>query len=369
MYIFITQCFASRLGGIENLMTHFALTLSKKNEVKIFADQHLYVQDQIFDFENKSHFKVFRYGGIKILRRYKKAKDIKFFIEQNKIEGIIADTWKSLELCIDEINKAKIPVLCLAHGNELVFNNERKKAKAFKVLNKIPNIVANSKYTAELVKSLDINKSKVHIVNPGAKDLRSLETKNSYNFTGDPILITLARLELRKGHQNVLHSIKKLKDNFPNIQYVIAGEGPERNSLIKLTKDLEIQDHVIFLGEVNDQQKKEIFESASLMVMPTSDQIHNRSVEGFGIAYIEAAIFGICSVATNIGGVSDAIIDGETGILINSENDLYDCLNKILSDKIKLNKLGNQAKERALQRFSWNVVIEKYLGILKINSY
>ena len=53
------------------------------------------------------------------------------------------------------------------------------------------------------------------------------------------------------------------------------------------------------------------------MVMPTSDQIHNRSVEGFGIAYIEAAIFGICSVATNIGGVSDAIIDGETGILIN----------------------------------------------------
>ena len=369
MYIILTQCFASKVGGIESLITELALSIGNTREVKVFADQHMVTQDEIFDSDNKKILTTYRYSGIKFFRRRKKARDIKLFIKNNKVEAIISDTWKSLELCIDSINSQNIPTICLAHGNELVFNNERKKAKASKVLNKIPNIVANSKYTAELVKSLHINKNKIHIVNPGAKDLRSLETKNSYNLSGDPILITLARLELRKGHQNVLHSIKKLKDDFPNIQYVIAGEGPERNILIKLTKDLEIQDNVIFLGEVNDQQKKEIFESASLMVMPTSNQIHNRSVEGFGIAYIEAAIFGICSVATNIGGVSDAIIDGETGILINSENDLYDCLSKILSDKIRLNKLGNQAKERALQRFSWNVVIEKYLDILKINSY
>ena len=98
-------------------------------------------------------------GGIKYFRRRKKVKELKPFLLTNQVKCIIGDTWKSFELCIDLINLKNIPTICLAHGNELVFNNERKKAKASKVLNKIPNIVANSKYTAELVKSLDINEN------------------------------------------------------------------------------------------------------------------------------------------------------------------------------------------------------------------
>ena len=175
MYIFITQCFASRIGGIENLMTNFALSLASKHKVKVFADQHLYVQDKIFDLENNKLLKIYRYGGLKFFRRQKKFKDIKLFIENQKIDGIIADTWKSLELCIKEINIKKIPVMWLAHGNELLYNNERRKNRVLKTLNQIKYIVSNSKYTNQLVKDLGVNTNNTFVINPGAKDLRNIK--------------------------------------------------------------------------------------------------------------------------------------------------------------------------------------------------
>ena len=95
MYIFITQCFASRLGGIESMMTNLALSLAIKKRVKVFADQNSVIQDEVFDLEHEKFLRIFRYGGIKFFRRRKKARDIKLFIESNKIEGIIC-IWNTL---------------------------------------------------------------------------------------------------------------------------------------------------------------------------------------------------------------------------------------------------------------------------------
>ena len=361
MYIFTTQCFASRVGGIESVMTNLALTLARKNEIIVFADQHLYIQDELFDLENKKFLKIFRYSGIKFFRRYRKAKDIKLFIQNKKIDGIIADTWKSLELCIKEINNKKIPVICLAHGNELIYEKESRKKRIHKTLNEVKSVVANSKFTKQLVIRLGIKEKNIHVINPGANDLRSQKIINSYNFSGSPILLTLARLEKRKGHKKVLFSLVKLINDFPHIQYIIAGEGPEKSNLLSLTKKLKIQNHVHFLGNINNQQKKEIFDLTSLMIMPTSDETADRSIEGFGIAYIEAGMFGICSVATNVGGVNEAIIHNETGIFLNLKEDLYSCLKNLLFDKQKLISLGVKAQERALKDFNWDVVAKKYI--------
>ena len=365
MYLIITQCFASRVGGIENLVTNLALNLSIKNEVVVFADSHLYIQDEVFDSSKKNLLKIFRYGGIKFLRRRKKAHDIKLFLQNKKIDGIFSDTWKSLELCIDEINILNIPTICLAHGNELLFTKEKRKKRIIKVLKKTKKIVTNSKYTFQLVKNLGINESNIAVVNPGTEDLRLIERKNKYDIIGNPVLITLARLEKRKGHQKVLEAIKELKADFPQIKYIIAGEGPEKKSLSKLTTKLNINDFVLFIDNVDNEGKKEIFEKSTLMVMPTSNESQNRSIEGFGIVFIEAALFGIASIATNIGGTSDAIIHEETGLLLNNEDNLYLTLKKILENKEKLELLGKNAKKRVIENFLWDDIVKIYLEHFK----
>ena len=363
MYIFITQCFASRVGGIESLMTNFAINLAKSKKVLVFADQHFFIQDRIFDLKNQQILKIFRYGGIKFFRKHKKAKDIKLLIQNNNVDGIIADTWKSLELCIKDINEKKIPVICLAHGNELIYKSDNRKKRIINTLSKINKIVANSNYTSQLLKRMEIKEENIFIVNPGAKDLRSLQNNNSYKFSGNPIILTLARLEKRKGHEQILKAIKKLKDEFPNINYIIAGEGPEKKYLSKQVKKFQLVDSVFFLGSINDNQKKEIFDLTSLVVMPTLDESSKRSIEGFGIVFIEGAMFGIPSIASDVGGTSDAIVDGQTGILLKKNDDLFLTIRNLLNDNVKLKRLGQKAQERALKNFKWSRVVENYLNV------
>ena len=111
--------------------------------------------------------------------------------------------------------------------------------------------------------------------------------------------------------------ISKLKDQYPNIRYIIAGEGEEKSYLKSLVNTLNIYKNVNFIGSVTDAQKKYIFNKTDLMVMPTIDESVNKSIEGFGISYIEAALFGIPSIASNVGGTSEAVIHDKTGIILN----------------------------------------------------
>jgi len=361
MIIVLTQCFPSRLGGIESLISNLALELSKSQKVIVFADRHHVFYDIIYDNEHKDKILVRRISGLKFFRRRRKIKEVRPFIESKQVKLIIADTWKSIELGIDYFNMNKIPTICLAHGNELLSNDEKKYNRIKNILNKTTSIIANSLYTKKLVENLITSNVMVDYVYPGANDLRHIKEHIFIEITGNPIIITLARLEKRKGHIAVIYAIKQLLLEFPNLKYIIAGEGPEKITLEKIIKKNNLEENIIFAGLVNDAQKKFLFQKADLMVMPTLDESKKRSVEGFGIAYIEAAFFGVPSIASNIGGTSEAVIDKSTGIIINSVNDLYGSIKDLLSDKNKRIFLGQNAQKRSIDELNWENVCKNYL--------
>ena len=365
MYIVLTQCFPSRVGGIESLVSNLALSIGKNNKVLVLADQHNFLQDNIYDTKHKDNMTIRRYRGIKYFRRRKKIKELKIIIESQQVQCVIADTWKSIELCVDNLNAKNIPVICLAHGNELYGNNFNKRERISSILKKTSKIVVNSNFTAGLVEQLIENKRQIKVVYPGANDFRFLEPDTSIQINGDPVLLTLSRLEKRKGHLYILQAIKKLKKQFPNIQYIIAGEGNEKTILQHLVKEYDLHENVLFTGNVNENQKKHIFESTTLMVMPTLDESHNRSIEGFGIAYLEAAFFGIPSIASRIGGTPEAVLHEKTGIIIDHHDQIYQVLNDLLLSKDKLQQLGVNAQIRAEKSFTWNRVINNYLSTLQ----
>ena len=96
--------------------------------------------------------------------------------------------------------------------------------------------------------------------------------------------------------------------------------------------------------------------------MPTIDESENRSVEGFGIAYLEAAFFGIPSIASNVGGSKEAVLHDKTGIIINNIDDLFQSIHKLLINSNLRKQLGNEAQKRAIQDFNWDIVTNKYLN-------
>ena len=143
MYLIVTRSFPPEIGGMQNLMWGLTYSLAKYDLVKVFADHH----DNYKEHDKNVSFSIDRVGGIKLLRKHRKAYLINEFIKNNKkIKCVIADHWKSIELV--KTSKRKI---CLIHSKEINFKkgsfSNRRIIKAFK---NIDQIVANSQFTKNL---------------------------------------------------------------------------------------------------------------------------------------------------------------------------------------------------------------------------
>ena len=110
-------------------------------------------------------------------------------------------------------------------------------------------------------------------------------------------------------------TIKNLLPKFPNLKYVSIGDGDERKNLEKLRKELGLEKNVEFIFNSTEQEKVGLLEKADVFVMPSV--VYKKSVEGFGITYIEAASYGKPSIGGIYGGEGDAIKSGVTGYLCN----------------------------------------------------
>lgn len=329
----------------------------------VYADQSKTVAQGRFD--QGQVFAVRRYGGIKPLRRRRKARDIYAFARKCAAPvRLMADSWKSLEHldC-----RPFSTVLCLAHGTEVPLQpTPSKLARLRRAYGKATYVIANSEYTAGLVKSCLTRPEKIRVVHPGIEtpetDQRlEHEVKQRLEQHG-PVLITVARLEQRKGQHHVIRALPALLKEFPALLYVIIGEGSERAALEREAASLGVDQHVLFKGRLEGQQKNAWLANSDLFVMPGS--IVGRDVEGFGMAYIEAAWFGLPSIACNAGGAPEAVIHDQTGLVCGpgDQNQLQLCLLRLLRDQHLRKTLGDNARRRA-KDFAWASKISEYTGL------
>ena len=157
-------------------------------------------------------------------------------------------------------------------------------------------------------------------------------------------------------------TVKNLLPKFPNLKYVSIGDGDEGNNLLRLRKALGLEKNVEFIFKSTEQEKVALLEQSNIFVMPSV--IYKKSVEGFGITYIEAASYGKPSIGGIYGGEGDAIKSGQTGYLCNGNdlNAIYDTLLKILANDHYL-ELGANALEFS-KNFRWEKIVKKYISLI-----
>ena len=359
MYLIATRSFPPELGGMQSLMWGLAKEMSKNFMIKVFADY----QENHKEFDKEVNFSIERVGGIKFLRKIRKAQLINEFLKENKVQGIIADHWKSLELI--KTTKKKY---CLIHGKEInhpkgSFQNK----KIVKVLNNVEKVIANSEYTKNLAINIGVDQARIVVINPGvnpAKELNkeSLNKVESLLKIKTPRLITVSRFDKRKNHEKVLMALRNLKQIYPDIVYICIGYGEEEENLKELVKELNLETQVMFFKDIGDDLKNALIAKSNIFVMPSI--IHKTSVEGFGIAYVEAAQYGVASLGGKDGGASDAISHDKTGLICDGNNldDIYSSLNSMIENK-KYHVLGKNAKEY-VSKFQWEKIVEEYKKIL-----
>ena len=364
MFLIVTRSFPPDLGGMQALMGGLSESLINHGPVKVFA----YESPDSNSYDSNSLMNIERIKGIKLFRKYRKTNIVNSFINKNSnIRAIFTDHWKSLELLNKEnINKTK--TICLLHSKEI--NHEKGSSlnkRLVESTNKANFIIANSNFTKELAIKVGINPSKISVIFPGIKEPKIVQDK--YKKEAEiifkesfPKIITVARLEKRKGHDKILMIIKNLKLKFPKIKYISIGFGEEENSLKKLSKELSIQDEAIFLKNIDEKMKVALIAESNLFLMPS--RIDKKSVEGFGISYMEAASYGVGSIGGKDGGASDAITNNITGLICNGNelDSIYDCVINFFSNNNFI-KFGEAAKTFS-ENFHWNKVIKNYLKLI-----
>jgi len=359
MYLIVTRSFPPELGGMQSLMWGLSRELSKNFMVKVFAD---YIENHK-SFDEQTSFSIERVGGPKLLRKYRKAYLINEFVKDKKIEGIITDHWKSLEHL--KTNKKKY---CLIHGKEINHAKaSRINKRIIKVLDGVEKVIANSEYTKNLAIEIGVNQDKIVVINPGIDPVNNIEQKSldkveSLLAIKTPRLITVSRFDKRKNHEKVIMALRNLKQIYPDIVYICIGHGEEEGNIKNLVKELDLEAQVMFFKDISDELKNALVAKSNIFVMPSI--AYKSSVEGFGIAYTEAAKYSVPSIGGRDGGANDAIDHKKTGLICDGNNldDIYSSINSMLENK-KYLEYGKNAKD-SVSKFYWSNIVEKYKDII-----
>jgi len=226
-------------------------------------------------------------------------------------------------------------------------------------------IAANSRHTKSLLEVWRIPFGRIKIVLPPISEeaIRRSDVLEPVSTKNDGLsLVTVCRLVKGKGVDIVLRALKILSERGIPYRYVIGGEGPERRVLEALADELGLGGSVHFHGYVEGEEKWRLLRNGDVFVMPSRLDSTIPWREGFGIAFVEAAAFGVPAVASSSGGIPDAVVDGETGILVPEESplDLADALTLLYRKPDIRKEMGKAARERARREFSPSAIAARF---------
>jgi phosphatidyl-myo-inositol dimannoside synthase len=222
--------------------------------------------------------------------------------------------------------------------------------------------IAVSSYTAGLLAAAGAPAGRIRVLANGA----DVPVEATPLPVERPTVVTVARIEERyKGHDVMVRALPLVLAKVPDAQWVVVGEGSLRPAIEALASTYRVTDAIRFLGAVPDHERDEWLRRAHVFAMPSRLPAGGLAGEGFGIVYLEAGAFGKPVVAGNVGGSVDAVVDSETGLLVDPLDPVAvaEAIVALLSDSALARRLGAAGRRRA-EEHAWPLVAERAQRLL-----
>jgi phosphatidylinositol alpha-1,6-mannosyltransferase len=277
-----------------------------------------------------------------------------------------------------------MPYGVIVHGTELLLLDAKMRRSRFKrwtareLLGRASVVVANSRWTADLARStlaaLDrgpASRPDVRVVPLGTTPERfrpgidPRPIRERYGLAGGPWLLTVSRLDWHKGIDTVIRALPAVRAACPAglPRYAVAGVGSVRPHFERLVAELGLDDAVRFLGFVPDDALPALYNAVDLYV--GASRRAGLLAEGFGIALVEASACGLAVVGGRSGGVPDAVRDGETGILVDSDDPAAVArgIVTLLGDAGLRRRMGAAGRRAVEAYYNWDRVARDLIAI------
>jgi phosphatidylinositol alpha-1,6-mannosyltransferase len=379
--LLITEMWPPKIGGVENYLKCVATYLGKAGEdVTVIAPKIAGGGRE--DESNEKNLEGVKEKRKKFFCNIVRPKWWFFYrwirrkTKQNKVEMVLCG--KALfEGIVGYLLKKKygIPYVVFTYAMEIEEwkKNRWQRIKLKKALKGADKVICINEVTKQSLLELGVDKSKVVKAWPGVSEkmLKEVSKKqvrevlDKYEVT-QPYVVSVGRLIERKGFDLLIEAFSRIdQTKFGNTKLVIVGDGPLLDGLQDDVEGELLDTSVIFLPDVPDEELRALYAGAHLFALTPKQQ--ESDIEGFGIVYLEAAAQRVPSIATNTGGVPEAVVDGGTGIVVESENVDAICkaMERILSDNEFRNKLGERGKQRVWEQFRWEERIKPILEIVR----
>ncbi|MEJ2241116.1 MAG: glycosyltransferase family 4 protein [Candidatus Bathyarchaeota archaeon] len=291
-------------------------------------------------------------SGYKLLKTLEKKKIRKPFI--HTIHGVLADEYFQATKSVSPTIRMKLSNLFMWYLAKI----EKETAQKAKI------IITVSRYSAQkIVQLYGIDRSKIRVV-PNGVNLQKFKPNEDDNRIRDiignnyeDIVLSVGNLIPRKGFHFLIEAAKNVVKENKKTKFVVVGDGPLRNHLISYSKELDVFENFVFLGEVSEALLHSLYNSANIFV---SSSIQ----EGQGISMLEAQATAKPVVAFNVTAIKEVVKNHETGLLVKpNKNELSKAILFLLSDKVLQRKMGRSGREFVSKNFSWEISAKNMLNV------
>jgi phosphatidyl-myo-inositol dimannoside synthase len=274
-----------------------------------------------------------------------------------------------------------MPYGVLVHGSDVLRPGRIYQRAVRFLLGRADLICANSTPVKEILVRAGLGAGKIRVLHPGVRveDYAREPVGAAQSIVdaarGRQVILSVGRLIKRKGALELVTQVMpQLVKEMPDVLLLIVGDDATRSLvhaermrdvIARRVVELGLSGHVRLLGTLPDDQVVRLMFRADVFVMPCLDLPGD--VEGFGIVLLEAALAGTAAVAARVGGIVDAVVDGETGLLVapGDWNAVRAAIRRVLEDDALRERLASRAAARARREFSWNVVVDRYVEALR----
>lgn len=250
-----------------------------------------------------------------------------------------------------------IPMAQFVHGEEIMARelaSIRYRRAVRRAIREYDGFVAVSRFTRGELLRLGASAEKIHLLQNGVDPLRFQpgpkppSLLERYAVQGRKVLMTIARLEERKGHELVIRAMPQILAEAPDAVYLIVGSGDLEPRLRCLVAELNLGTHVIFAGAVSQEELVDHYRLCDVFVMPNR-VLPSGDVEGFGLVFLEAGACGKAVIGGNSGGVPDAVDHEKTGLLVSGESvdELAQAVLRLLKNSELASRMGAAGRRKA----------------------
>lgn len=233
-------------------------------------------------------------------------------------------------------------------------------------------VISISRFTTENLEKFGVSAARIATVHPGAvipeprtqADLDAIRQRLVLDT--EPIILAVGRFVSRKRHVTLVRALPAVLAQYPDALVVMVGQGPSQQAVAREAIALGVRDHVILPGRLSDDDVAALYQLCTLFALPTGADADGQ-VEGFGLVFTEAHAHGKPVVAGSSGGVVDAVLHEETGLLVEPDHPdaLAAAILRLLDDPAYARRLGERGRARVEQELNWSAFSRRIVDVLE----